>query len=81
MPLQRELRRGPNVWVVRRGRAYAVLEEDNPHPLAVSTTQRRAIAFAREIAHRNHSELIVQRRIGRIRLKDSYGPDPSPPRG
>ena len=73
--------RGPNVWVVRHGGRFSIKEEKNPEYVIQPTTQRIAIAIAREIARANASELIVQGRNGRIRLRDSHGSDPFPPRG
>ena len=43
-------------------------------------TQAEAIAAGREIARNQGCELIIQGRDGQIRDKDSYGPDPFPPR-
>ncbi len=43
-------------------------------------TQKDAIAFAKEIAKNQQSELIVHNRQGQIRSKDSYGNDPCPPK-
>lgn len=39
-----------------------------------------AIAYGRDIAIRQQSELVIHDRHGRIRDKDSYGNDPCPPR-
>lgn len=43
-------------------------------------TQQDAIDAARGIARNQGTELIIHRRDGRIRDRDSYGPDPCPPR-
>jgi len=45
---------------------------------AISThrTQQAAIEKGRPIAKREETELIIKGRDGRIRSKDSYGPDP-----
>ncbi len=72
---------GPNVWVVRRGRRYSVKEEGAARCLVPPITQREAIRIARLIARANRSELLIQNRRGRIRMKDSHGSDPFPPRG
>jgi hypothetical protein len=74
-------RHGPNVWVVRRGKEFSVKEEGNTAYLVPEVRQRTAVAIARLIAKANRSELIVQDRLGRIRLRDSHGSDPFPPRG
>ena len=44
-------------------------------------TQKEAIAIAREIARNQKSELVIHKRNGQIRAKDSYGNDHFPPRG
>jgi hypothetical protein len=71
---------GPNVWVVRLDGQFSVKEERGPH-LVPPVPQRTAIKIARLIARANKSELIVQARSGKIRLRDSHGADPFPPRG
>ena len=47
----------------------------------VTTTQSEAIKLGRRICSNQVSELIIHRRDGRIRAKDSHGHDPFPPRG
>jgi hypothetical protein len=74
-------RLGPNVWVVRREHGFSVKEEGIRHHLVPPMAQRLAIRIARLIARANRSELIVQSRTGKIRLRDSHGPDAFPPRG
>jgi hypothetical protein len=39
------------------------------------------MAYGRSLARAYHSELIVQGESGRIRIKDSYGPDSRRRRG
>lgn len=70
-----------NVWVVRSGKKFSIVEEGRKKPLVARTSQREAVVIARLIAKVNRSELIVQSRSGRIRSKDSHGPDAFPPRG
>jgi hypothetical protein len=75
---------GPNAWVVRRGTAFVVeLQKRGRHTPApfCGATQRAATAYARSLSRAYGSELIVQGRDGRIRIKDSHGNDPYPPRG
>lgn len=47
----------------------------------VTTTQSEAINLSRRICSNQESELIVHRRDGRIRARDSHGHDPFLPRG
>ena len=44
-------------------------------------TQREAIDVAREISRNQESELVICRRNGTIRSKDSHGHDSFPPEG
>lgn len=43
-------------------------------------TQREVIEIARQIAQNQSSEVVIHRRDGTIRDKDSYGKDPHPPK-
>jgi hypothetical protein len=76
-------RRGPPVWVIRTAEAegWVVREQGNRIVVSELLTQRDAIALGWKLARRNQSELIVQSRRGRIRIKNTYGRDPYPPRG
>jgi hypothetical protein len=74
-------RLGPNVWVVRHGPRFSVTQERSGTYIVPPVPQRLAITIARLIARANQSELIVQARCGRIRLRDSHGVDPFPERG
>jgi hypothetical protein len=42
--------------------------------------QEEAIAYARELAIKEHVDLYIHRRDGTISHKDSYGSDPCPPK-
>ena len=44
-------------------------------------TQQEAIVAATQIARNQRTELYIHGRDGRIRERNSYGNDPSPPRG
>jgi hypothetical protein len=72
---------GPTVWVVHRQSHFSIKVAERPGYLVPPITQRLAVRIARLIARANKSELIVQGRSGRIRLRDSHGVDPFPPRG
>ena len=43
-------------------------------------TQDKAVTWAREASKSSRGELVVHRRDGTIRDKDSHGSDPMPPR-
>lgn len=67
--------------VVPSGDQWAVRGEGNSKKTRITQTQREAIEIAREIARNQQSELVIHRKNGTIRDKDSYGNDPFPPRG
>jgi len=48
---------------------------------AVAPTQAKAIDHGRDLAKKEHSELIIQGRDGKIRAKDSEGHDPRKTKG
>jgi uncharacterized protein YdaT len=58
----------------------AVRGEGNKRITSVHDTQSEAIDAARSIAINKESEVVIHRRNGTIRDKDSYGPDPCPPK-
>lgn len=72
---------GKNQHVVPAGDAWGVRGERNERLTSIHDTQAEAIEAAREIARNQQSELVIHRPDGRIRDKDSYGPDSFPPRG
>jgi Uncharacterized protein conserved in bacteria (DUF2188) len=71
---------GKNQHVVRRGDEWAVRGEGNARDTSLHPTQAEAIDAARQIAINQRSEIVIHRPDGRIRDKDSFGHDPSPPR-
>jgi uncharacterized protein YdaT len=52
----------------------------NEKATKITDTQKEAIDAAREIAKHQKTEVVIHGTDGRIRDKDSYGPDPNPPR-
>lgn len=70
-----------NVHVVPNNGKWAVKTENSSRPTKITQTQKEAIDRAREIAKNNHSELVIHRKDGTIRDKDSFGNDPFPPKG
>lgn len=69
-----------NQHVVPSGDQWAVRGEGNSKKTKITHTQRYAIEIAREIARNQQSELVIHRKNGTIRDKDSYGNDPCPPK-
>jgi len=72
---------GKNQHVVPHTDGWAVRGENNSRVTSTHRTQSGAIDAGREIAQHQHSELVIHRRDGTIRDKDSHGHDPFPPKG
>jgi uncharacterized protein YdaT len=70
---------GKNQHVVKRPDAWAVRGEGNTRDTSHHRNQAQAVDAAREIAQQQRSEVVIHRPDGRIRDKDSYGNDPTPP--
>lgn len=70
-----------NQHVVPRGDAWAVRGAGNSKDTSVHSTQSQAEHAARKIAINQKSEVVIHRPNGQIRDKNSYGPDPYPPKG
>lgn len=67
---------GKNQHVVPKEDKWAIKGEGNEKYTKITNTQKEAIDIAREIAKNQQSELVVHRKNGTIRNKDSYGNDP-----
>jgi hypothetical protein len=76
-------KKGPNLHVVpsqTQPGKFVVKEAGNPTPVTRPSSQERSVEKAIPMAKQNHSEVVIHRRDGSIRDKDSYGRDPNPPR-
>jgi uncharacterized protein YdaT len=72
---------GTNQHVVPRpGGNWAVKGEGNQKASSIQPTQEKAIRDATRIARSEKAEVVIHGRDGKIRDKDSYGPDPNPPK-
>jgi hypothetical protein len=71
---------GKNQHVVPVGNKWGVRGEKNEGLTSINPTQGDAIDTARDIAKNQRSEVVIHRRDGTIRDRDSYGNDPFPPR-
>jgi hypothetical protein len=70
---------GKNQHVVPHNGGWAVKGAGNQKATIITKTQKEAESIAKEIAKNQHSELLVHRKDGRIRSKDSFGDDNCPP--
>ncbi len=71
---------GKNQHVVPRKGGWAVKRAGSSRAGSTHRTQREAIETARDRARNERSEVVIHRRDGTIRDKDSYGNDPCPPK-
>jgi len=69
-----------NMWVTPHEDGWAVKREGGQKPSRVTPHKDDAVDIGRDIAKRDGTELIVQRRDGTIQSKDSFGKDPCPPK-
>ena len=58
---------------------WGVRGEGNSKITKETSTQTQAIDIARDIAKNQESEVVIHRKDGTIRDKDSFGKDPCPP--
>ncbi len=58
---------------------WGVRGEGNSKITKKTSTQTQAIDIARDIAKNQESEVVIHRKDGTIRDKDSFGKDPCPP--
>jgi hypothetical protein len=75
-------KKGPNVHVVpspTKPGKFVVKEAGNSTPLTRPATQEKSIEKAIPRAKENQSDVVIHRRDGEIRDRDSYGSDPNPP--
>ncbi len=64
-----------NVWVTTHGDQWAVKIAGEEKPLKIFDRKDDALEFAKERAKKEKTELISQKRDGKINLKNSYGHD------
>ena len=69
-----------DVHVVPHGDDWAARRPNTDRVSKVFDTQKEAIDYARDVAKRDHSELLIHNREGQIRHRDSFGNDPNPPK-
>jgi hypothetical protein len=72
---------GRNQHVVPRGNRWAVKPERTNQVTSVHRTQEAAIRAGTTAARAARSELLVHGANGQIRLRNSFGNDPYPPKG
>jgi hypothetical protein len=71
---------GENLHVVPRNDGWAVRSEGRSRAASIHSSQREAIEVGRKLAKDASTTLVIHRRDGRIKERDSYGSDPLPPK-
>lgn len=71
---------GENLHVVPRIDGWAVRTEGSSRATSIHSSQREAIEAARKLAKEAATLLVIHGRDGRIRERDSYAPNPLPPK-
>jgi hypothetical protein len=71
--------RNRGVNVTRRGEGWAVVRDGAQRANQLFEIQREAIAYGRDLARGEQTELRIQGADGRWRDSDSFGNDPAPP--
>jgi hypothetical protein len=69
-----------NQHVVPFGNGWAVKSAGATKAI-ITTKKSDAISLGKDIAQKNHTELIVHGKDGRITERNSYGKDANPPKG
>lgn len=70
-----------NIHIVPDNGRWSTKVQGVKTPLKTFKTQASAISHGKKIARGLSSELIIHRRNGQIRERNSYGSDPYPPAG
>ena len=70
-----------NYHVTPKDGVWQVKGSGNERASKLFNTQTEARTYGRELAIKNHSELLVHRPNGQIREKNSYGNDPESIKG
>jgi hypothetical protein len=69
-----------NFHSVPKDGEWAVKQEGKPTPVSIHRTQSAAEAMTRRLAKQAEGEAVFHKRDGQIKDKDSFGPDPNPPK-
>ncbi len=69
-------KKGKDQWVIPRGDRWAVHGAGNQRDTKLFDTQKEAHEYAKKIAKNQKSEVVIQGKDGKIRVKNSFGNDP-----
>ena len=66
--------------VLNKDDGWDVKREGNPNPVRHAERKSDAVEISRDLAKRDRVDSIIHNKDGKISDRDSYGPDPFPPR-
>lgn len=69
------------VHVVPHSEGWAIKTSGSDKAYRITETQTEAIKIGKEVAKNNATELLIHGTNGKIREKNTYGPDSFPPAG
>lgn len=70
----------PTVHVVKGDSGWNTKISGNSRPSSTHDTKADALNYGKSLAQAYQTELVIHGRDGKIQDKDSFGPDPYPPR-
>lgn len=75
--------KGKDVFVgpSKHGDGWQVKKAGNDKASALTETKKEAADRGRDLARKEHSELVIQNKDGKIAQKDSHGNDPPKTKG
>ena len=69
-----------NIHVIPHKQGWVIKRENENRLISTHNTRQEAVDEARKAARNAKTELVVHSRDGRISSRDSYNPDPLPPK-
>jgi len=69
-----------NIHIVLHEDGWAIEKEHSNRASRVVPTKEKALGIGRDMAKKQHVELVIHKKDGTIQDKDSYGNDPFPAR-
>ena len=71
-----------NIHITQRADGnWQGIRENASRASFITITQKEACAKARNVAIKDHVEMLIHGKDGKIRARNSYGNDPYPPKG
>lgn len=68
------------IEVAPRGKEWVAKQQGADRAIKVGDKKANVVEKARDVAKNKQAELIIKKQDGTIHERESYGPDPNPPR-